>query len=147
MVEEISKYQKYKESMKKYREKNKEKLNKMSLEHYYKNRDKYLEQRKKIREEIRFGGLRETILKRDGYRCVKCGITREEHKKKFGRDIAIDHIDGNGRSSKNPNNSPDNLQTLCSSCHSKKDNKETKFPFQKRGIGNRKKQGVQENEI
>jgi len=71
----------------------------------------------------RFGGNREAALKRDGYKCVKCGITREEHKKKFNKDITIDHIDGRGvgKKAKDKNNSLDNLQTLCSRCHGMKD--------------------------
>lgn len=65
----------------------------------------------------RFGGLRETIIQRDGEKCQICGITREEHKKKYGKDIAVDHIDGSGRNSSISNNSPENLRTLCLVCN------------------------------
>lgn len=70
---------------------------------------------------VNFGGNRDKVLKRDNYRCVDCGMTIEEHKKEFGRDITIHHIDGRGRYSKKKNNSIDNLQTLCLTCHGKKD--------------------------
>lgn len=70
-----------------------------------------------------FGGNRERVILRDGEKCVECGMTREEHKRKWGRDITVDHIDGNGRnvSVRKKNNNMDNLQTLCLSCHGSKD--------------------------
>lgn len=71
----------------------------------------------------RFGGLREAVLERDSYACVHCGMTNEEHKKLWNRDISIDHIDGTGVNTprENKNNSLDNLQTLCLRCHGRKD--------------------------
>jgi hypothetical protein len=69
----------------------------------------------------RFGGLREQVIQRDKERCVECGMTREEHKSKWGRDITVDHYDGNGRYSNDPNNDINNLQTMCLKCHGKKD--------------------------
>lgn len=70
-----------------------------------------------------FGGNRETAITRDGEKCVKCGITRVEHRKKYDRDITVDHIDKRG--SKSPaeekNNDMSNLQTLCLVCHGRKD--------------------------
>lgn len=71
-----------------------------------------------------FGGNREKTILRDGEKCVKCGITRTEHKIKHKRDLAVDHINGKGafdRKSEVPNNNLDNLQTLCLPCHTKKD--------------------------
>lgn len=70
-----------------------------------------------------FGGNREKAIQRDGEKCVKCGTTRAEHKAKYGRDITVDHIDGNGSTTpiEKKNNSLRNLQTLCSRCHGKKD--------------------------
>lgn len=62
------------------------------------------------------GGLREQVLERDGYKCVKCLMTDAEHKAKFGRPITIDHKDRNRQ-----HNTMDNLQTLCLSCHGAKD--------------------------
>ena len=70
---------------------------------------------------LRFGGIREKVLSRDGYKCVMCGMTREEHYKVFNRDLSIDHIDHQGRYSDIQNNEMDNLQTLCLRCHGAKD--------------------------
>lgn len=63
---------------------------------------------KLLRENKHFDGLRETILKRDGYRCQMCGSPYK---------LVVHHKDGNGRGSKSPNNTPENLITLCKACH------------------------------
>lgn len=68
-----------------------------------------------------FGGLRETVFKRDNYSCIDCGMTMKEHKDRWKRELTINHIDGNGRNSQSPNNQLSNLETLCLICHSKKD--------------------------
>jgi len=77
----------------------------------------------KIHPEIlkRFGRNPQIIYKRDKYKCVICGSKK---------NLTIDHIDGNGRRSKKPNNDIDNLRTLCRSCHGREDGK--------RGAVNRK---------
>ncbi len=51
---------------------------------------------------------RNAILERDGYRCCICGSTE---------DLTLDHIVPVSRSG---SNGPDNLQTLCRSCNSRK---------------------------
>jgi len=78
-----------------------------------------------------FGGNREKAIQRDGEKCVKCGMTRAEHRERFGRDITVDHIDNNGSQvpSAMKNNSMDNLQTLCSPCHGKKDSRYARQGF------------------
>lgn len=59
--------------------------------------------------------LKDAIRKRDGYSCQICGITQDEfaigrlHKK-----LAVHHIDYDKK-----NCNPDNLKTLCISCHGK----------------------------
>jgi hypothetical protein len=70
-----------------------------------------------------FGGLRETAIQRDGEKCIKCGMTRAEHRRKYGRDITVDHKDGRGCNTpiEKRNNTLSNLQTLCLSCHGVKD--------------------------
>lgn len=73
-----------------------------------------------------FGGNGEKTLMRDGYKCVKCGMTNSEHLESFGVSITVDHIDGKGRNSKVKNHELDNLQTLCLPCHGKKDFDKTK---------------------
>jgi hypothetical protein len=76
---------------------------------------------RRYNDKFLFGGNRENALKRDGYKCVKCGITNEQHFEKHKRRLTVDHIDGNGRNSKIKNNSLSNLQTLCLTCHGIKD--------------------------
>jgi 5-methylcytosine-specific restriction endonuclease McrA len=87
------------------------------------NQKKYNEYRKNYKYKTRYGGLRNMILERDNYSCVECGMNNEQHIVIFGRSITIDHIDGNGIYSNNPNNSIENLQTLCLRCHGLKDQK------------------------
>jgi len=79
------------------------------------------EQCQRYDDTSKFGGNRKKALERDRYMCLSCGMTREEHKKKWNRDITVDHIDGKGINSKDKNNKLSNLQTLCLSCHGKKD--------------------------
>jgi hypothetical protein len=57
----------------------------------------------------RFGGLRKQVLERDDYKCVRCGMTNNEHMRLWKREITIDHIDHNGRYAKHQNNSLNNL--------------------------------------
>ena len=78
---------------------------------------------RKWKNKLRYGGLRETVLERDNWQCVECGMTNEQHIVIFGRNITLDHIDGNGIYSKKPNNTLENLQTLCLRCHGLKDQK------------------------
>lgn len=69
------------------------------------------------KNKARFNNLRESILSRDCYRCVRCAMTQVEHIAKWGKSLTINHKDGNGRNSKYPNNDPTNLETLCLHCH------------------------------
>ena len=62
------------------------------------------------------GGRRKEVLERDGYACVECGMTDDEHKAKWGRPITVDH-----KNRDRSNNAPENLQTLCLTCHGRKD--------------------------
>jgi 5-methylcytosine-specific restriction endonuclease McrA len=66
---------------------------------------------KKVERERRtFSGNRDAVLQRDGFKCVCCGETRLSK-------LTVHHKDGNGRGCKIPNNSMENLQTLCRRCH------------------------------
>jgi len=52
--------------------------------------------------------LKESIRKRDGYKCQVCSVPQE----KLSRKLDVHHIDYNKK-----NCSPDNLISLCISCH------------------------------
>lgn len=118
---------KYKDSYKKYRDENKEKIKELKKSWYQKNKEKIKEEQTQWRDSFRFGSNREKVLERDNWQCVECEMTQEQHMALFGRSLTIDHIDGQGRNSKNPNNELENLQTLCLRCHSSKDHYWTKL--------------------
>ena len=82
----------------------------------------------RYRDKTKFGGNREIAIQRDGEKCVQCGMTRQEHFAKYGKDITVDHIDKMGLRAPRElkNNSLDNLQTLCPNCHARKTLKELK---------------------
>lgn len=61
-----------------------------------------------------YGGNRLKALKRDSYKCNRCGMTNSEHKRKYGYGIFVHHLDGDRK-----NNKIDNLITVCHGCHSK----------------------------
>ena len=76
-----------------------------------------------------FSGNREKAILRDGEKCVKCGIPRDEHKKRYNKDLVVDHINGLGLSvpRDKKDNRLDNLQTLCSRCHGIKESVDKDF--------------------
>jgi 5-methylcytosine-specific restriction endonuclease McrA len=74
-----------------------------------------------------FGDNRVAALARDGYRCVSCGMTNDEHQERWGCTLTIDHIDGQGRGNPTPNGDLANLQTLCLRCHGSKDGKRADY--------------------
>ena len=76
---------------------------------------------KKGNDVRRFGGVRELVILRDNEQCIKCYISRKDHYKKYGKDLNVNHKDGNGRNAFIKNNDPSNLETLCQSCHAKAD--------------------------
>lgn len=82
-----------------------------------------LAMRRRYMDKSFFDGNRERAITRDGGKCVNCGLSREEHLEKYGRDITVDHVDGKGRNTAaaEQNHSLDNLQTLCLACHGSKD--------------------------
>src|SRR3990167_2428030 len=88
-----------------------------------KNPEKRKQYDKKAKNNSLFGGLRELVIQRDGEKCLKCGITRAEHYLKYKRDITVDHINrlGRGVTQEQKDNRMENMQTLCISCHMKKD--------------------------
>lgn len=107
LTEGQKRYRRYREAYIKYRKKHSSLSDLLSKKNYD---NKYL-----------FGGNRIKALERDNYKCVKCGMTNEEHIRKYGCEITIDHIDGKGAYSNIKNNKLSNLQTLCLHCHGLKD--------------------------
>ena len=66
-----------------------------------------------------YNGKAELVLKRDDFKCVKCGMSDQDHFKKYGRGLIVHHKDGKGycvRKGKK-NNDISNLETLCCKCH------------------------------
>ena len=68
-----------------------------------------------------FGGKREHVIKRDKSSCRLCGISKSDHNDTFGRDITVDHINGD-----RSDNDSSNLMTLCLQCHGRKDIKKVR---------------------
>lgn len=60
------------------------------------------------REQRNYDGQREEVLKRDDYRCVRCGSTKS---------LVVHHKDRSGRGQEDHNNDTANLETLCRKCH------------------------------
>jgi 5-methylcytosine-specific restriction endonuclease McrA len=102
-----------------YREKNKRKI-----QEYFRGKWKDPDRRKQNRlskEKQRFGFDATEFVKNKT--CKYCGITNEDHKKKYGLRLTIHHIDNAGRAAllkgETPNNNPNNLEVICSACHPK----------------------------
>jgi len=72
-----------------------------------KHKERYIQKNDEYHDRIRFSGNKYPVLERDGHKCTKCGKVK---------GLIIHHIDGSGHD-ENPNNSMDNLTTLCRSCH------------------------------
>lgn len=85
------------------------------------------------RDRIRFGGNRQKVLERDNFQCIDCGMTQEEHQAKYKKSLTINHINGKGRRSQEPDNRLENLETLCLKCHGLKDCQNEKW--QQKALG------------
>lgn len=81
-----------KENNRRYREANKEQCKQRDLKYH---------------DITCFGGNRQVALERDGYKCVICGATKE---------LIVHHKDETGQTEK-PNNTLENLMTVCKACH------------------------------
>lgn len=73
--------------------------------------------------------IRDYILTRDGYTCVRCGWC-EVHPLSKVPPVQVHHIDGNYR-----NTDESNLETLCPNCHSLTEN----FGARNKGMGRTKR--------
>jgi hypothetical protein len=104
-----------------WKEEWKDKHNKYNKEWTKNNSEKRRLYDKKAKDKKFFGGLREVVIQRDNEKCVRCGMTREEHYKKYKRDITVDHKNRFGRGVLEKDNRLENMETLCISCHMRKD--------------------------
>lgn len=77
--------------------------------YYEKNKQVVIRQSKAYSEVKLFGGNRGLAMSRDGNKCVRCGGTK---------GLCCHHKDRSGSTPK-PNNSLNNLETLCRRCHAK----------------------------
>lgn len=80
----------------------------------YSKRPEVIKKRREKDNLKHFGGNREKAILRDGQRCKKCGLSREESRKKYKKDLFVLHI-GRGN-----DNDLDNLITLCPECFYKR---------------------------
>lgn len=88
---------------------NAEEFKEKSRQWRLKNHERYLNKLNINHDLKRYGGNKEKVLERDSYKCTKCGNIN---------DLIIHHIDESGQT-ETPNNSMDNLTTLCRPCHLK----------------------------
>lgn len=95
---------------------------------WHRHRDKLIIESKKDRDIREYSGNRYKTLERDGYKCVNCGMSWEQHLEIYNSELNVDHIDRDRK-----NNSLDNLQTLCLVCHGKKHSEEGSVGWFKKG--------------
>ena len=60
------------------------------------------------------------VFERDGYRCVQCGMSNDQHLERWNQRLHIDHIKP---LSKGYALTRDNAQLLCRKCNSSKKDK------------------------
>ena len=78
---------------------------------------------KRSQNRFRFGVSDKSEVVNENSRCENCGMTQTDHLEKWSLSLNIHHRDGKGRHNNNkgikPNNSIENLQILCQSCHTR----------------------------
>lgn len=57
---------------------------------------------------------RQEVFDRRGHECIFCGVTGEQHKQEYDRDLDVHHVIP---SLKGGSDDPDNLIPVCISCH------------------------------
>lgn len=78
-----------------------------------KNNPRYIDGRTKNPYPPEFNAkLKESIRERDNHICQRCGMTKEEHYKKYNCNLDVHHIDHNKNNCKKSN-----LETLCKRCN------------------------------
>lgn len=81
--------------------------------------------------------IRLEAIKRDKFKCVHCGMNRDDHYEKYNCDFNINHIKPFYQFGGNTElaNKMSNLETLCKSCHTKADWKYRKENQIQLGLG------------
>jgi 5-methylcytosine-specific restriction endonuclease McrA len=70
----------------------------------------------------KWDSVRSEVLERDSHSCTECGLGQEEHIKKYGQELHVHHkTPFREFDSVEKANRMGNLETLCSSCHKKKE--------------------------
>jgi len=88
----------------------------ISSEYHLKNKERI--NNKRLLE--RWGNTREIVLKRDGEKCVECGLSREDHFKKYNKDIVVYNPNVKNRQDRNYiKDDPKELITVCLCCQGK----------------------------
>jgi len=66
-----------------------------------------------------WGSQREKCLERDDYRCLRCGMTEDEHKEIYSKSLVVHHIVPLRTFNRDfeSANDLDNLATVCVECH------------------------------
>lgn len=74
----------------------------------------------------RWPEIRKKVLERDGYQCVECGVSQQEHKSRDdlfppGKGLHIHHIEPfSNFDDRQEANRLENLEAVCDRCHKKK---------------------------
>jgi len=86
----------------------KRRIAKLKRAWYWRYHDENMRKCRCYREQKHYAGKRDEILERDGHMCTNCSATEL---------LVVHHKNGKGRSCTDPDNSLDNLVTLCRKCH------------------------------
>lgn len=97
----------YKEKAKEWRQNNPERAKENDRRKREQNKELYRQATEKHHDNARFGGNRALTLEADNYECFLCGSKE---------NLIVHHRDKSGQTD-SPNHDPNNLITLCRSCH------------------------------
>lgn len=65
---------------------------------------------------------KQTVRKRDGYECTACGMTQTQHRRQYNQKLHVHHITKRRKFTDGETaNRMGNLESLCASCHKKKE--------------------------
>lgn len=74
---------------------------------------------------------RRAALERDGYRCRACGIDQREHRRQYGRALAVHHeVPRREFDTADEAHDLENLVTLCCRCHGRAESEDVEAAFE-----------------